>query len=495
MNFLAPSSVRLTDASCAGATTDHFRVHQPTTAGINPPQADAFSTVGNADFVLASFGAADIDLFRVIADCRDIYRRGYETCEQALNRSGRNPLKAAAAVQPKLSRLFADARVMEPNARVIAVGIPAILPRSGSASCRALLSLGDADLRYLDEVVNELNAAIWSATVAAGVTFVDTYSRFRGHEGCAPEADRWIAPPTAGVTLPTDHPTELGHGQLASNVLDAMLDKPRRYVALGDSYTAGQGVYPQISENVPRCRRSELSYPRVAERALEAITGSAISDDLVSIVDASCTGATTEHIESPQTTAAGVNPPQIERVTSATTDVSFGFGTNDVGAMSVLRTCRNVVQTTESCAASFSRRGVDPFAAIEAFGPRFAATAMRVLARAPNARAYVVGYPAYVPLSGDASCETATGIRASDMAFVDAITRALNAELEAVADQIGARYVDGYSTSVGHDACRPLGVRWLEPLTVTSATAREHPNALWHESTGIALASRISASK
>src|SRR4051812_3176431 len=48
--------------------------------------------------------------------------------------------------------------------------------------------------------------------------------------------------------------------------LQVMLSSPGRYVALGDSYSAGEGLPPYVTgtENVPegdRCHRSDFGYP------------------------------------------------------------------------------------------------------------------------------------------------------------------------------------------------------------------------------------------
>ena len=35
-----------------------------------------------------------------------------------------------------------------------------------------------------------------------------------------------------------------------------------------------------------------------------------------------------------------------------------------------------------------------------------------------------------------------------------------------------------YAASRGHDACRPPGLRWVEPVVPANAAARLHPNIL-----------------
>ena len=40
----------------------------------------------------------------------------------------------------------------------------------------------------------------------------------------------------------------------------------------------------------------------------------------------------------------------------------------------------------------------------------------------------------------------------------------------------GAAVVDWYTASIGHDACKPPAVRWVEPMVPVNAAAPVHPN-------------------
>jgi hypothetical protein len=58
--------------------------------------------------------------------------------------------------------------------------------------------------------------------------------------------------------------------------------------------------------------------------------------------------------------------------------------------------------------------------------------------------------------------------------------RAKQKELnEMLADQAaanGAELIDWYTASIGHDACRPPVIRWVEPAVPVNAAAPLHPN-------------------
>jgi hypothetical protein len=36
--------------------------------------------------------------------------------------------------------------------------------------------------------------------------------------------------------------------------------------------------------------------------------------------------------------------------------------------------------------------------------------------------------------------------------------------------------IDWYQASIGHDACKPPGIRWVEPAMPANAAAPVHPN-------------------
>jgi hypothetical protein len=40
-----------------------------------------------------------------------------------------------------------------------------------------------------------------------------------------------------------------------------------------------------------------------------------------------------------------------------------------------------------------------------------------------------------------------------------------------------ATFVDTYTPSIGHDACKPEGVRWIEPVVPGTDAITVHPNA------------------
>jgi hypothetical protein len=62
--------------------------------------------------------------------------------------------------------------------------------------------------------------------------------------------------------------------------------------------------------------------------------------------------------------------------------------------------------------------------------------------------------------------------------YLRSLQATLNDAVRRAAAATGATYVDFGGVSEGHDACKPLGVRWIEPVLQTTNPVVVHPNAL-----------------
>jgi lysophospholipase L1-like esterase len=245
---------------------------------------------------------------------------------------------------------------------------------------------------------------------------------------------------------------------------------PGPYVALGDSYTAGPLVLDQVGAPVA-CARSDNNYPSV----VAAATG------VKQFSDASCSGATTEHMTGPQPVPFGIHAPQFDALRPDTALVTIGIGGNDVGLVGAAVTCvvRGLLAPTgTACRSSFAKPGggdrlVDQIAAT---GPKIAGTLQGIHARSPQARVLVVGYPDVTPKGR--SCYPLVPLSTDDVTYVDEMMRHTNAMLAEQAAANDAEYVDTYDESTGHDICTALGTRWFEGLLPTAPAAPIHPNAL-----------------
>lgn len=100
------------------------------------------------------------------------------------------------------------------------------------------------------------------------------------------------------------------------------------YVAMGDSFSAGEGLDTYTSTN--ECDRSTLGYPEVLSRTTTRF--------LPSIDFVACSGAVIRDAFEPNRSNPG-EPAQLDAVTQATRVVTLTMGGNDVGFVDVVRDC------------------------------------------------------------------------------------------------------------------------------------------------------------
>jgi lysophospholipase L1-like esterase len=236
------------------------------------------------------------------------------------------------------------------------------------------------------------------------------------------------------------------------------------YVSLGDSYTAG----PFIPLQVPPfgCLKSNNNYPNLTARNLG-----------ITLKDASCSGAETEDMTSPQgVDPDGPNPPQFDSLTKHTRIVTLQIGGNDIGFSSIARDCTSTTNEGTPCQDRYVHDGRDEISErIQATAPKVAAVLQGIHARSPRARVLVVNYAAILPDEGP-GCWPQMPITDGDVPYVRAKQKELNAMMATQAAANGAELIDWYTASIGHDACKPPVIRWVEPVVPVNAAAPVHPN-------------------
>jgi hypothetical protein len=99
-----------------------------------------------------------------------------------------------------------------------------------------------------------------------------------------------------------------------------------------------------------------------------------------------------------------------------------------------------------------------------------------VRAKAPKARVAILGYPWIVPSS--IGCFPQLPVATGDVPYLRHLQATLNDAVRRAAAATGATYVDLSGVSNGHDACKPIGTRWVEPVVGTTNPVIVHPNAL-----------------
>ncbi len=129
---------------------------------------------------------------------------------------------------------------------------------------------------------------------------------------------------------------------------------------------------------------------------------------------------------------------------------------------------------------------------IDATAPKVAAVLKGIHQRAPKAQIYVVPYLAILPESGP-GCWPQLPITPDDVPYLRGVEKKLNAMLATQAGANGAKYVDAYTASIGHDACQIPGFRWVEPAVPASPAAPVHPNLFGMQGYAAAVLARINA--
>jgi lysophospholipase L1-like esterase len=242
------------------------------------------------------------------------------------------------------------------------------------------------------------------------------------------------------------------------------------YVSLGDSYTAAPLV-PNPTGSPILCGRSTNNYPSDVTRALSPS----------SFTDASCSSATTVDMTQSQSLEGGLQtaPPQFNALKANDALVTVGIGGNDAGLISVAEECAEldiIRPTGTACKKHYASSSGDPnVAAVNATGPKVAAVIQGIHARAPKAEVMVVGYPDGLPTNGS-SCWPLVPISAGDITYFNGLETSLNSVLKSVAGANNAKYVDTFTSSVGHDACKSSGTAWVNGIIPTSAAFPLHPN-------------------
>jgi hypothetical protein len=99
-----------------------------------------------------------------------------------------------------------------------------------------------------------------------------------------------------------------------------------------------------------------------------------------------------------------------------------------------------------------------------------------VRAAAPHARIAILGYPWILPATG--GCFDKMPIAEGDVPYLRGIQATLNDAVRRAAAATGSVYVNMNQVSNGHDACKAIGVRWVEPVLQGTNPVIVHPNAL-----------------
>jgi lysophospholipase L1-like esterase len=222
-------------------------------------------------------------------------------------------------------------------------------------------------------------------------------------------------------------------------VLAAASPATASIVALGDSYTSGEGAPPFEPGD---CRRSPHAWPRVMARDLGLESTSW-----------ACSGAV----------VSDVLEDQVPRVAADAGVAVLTAGGNDLGFAELLRRC-----VLADCRRHYTRGGRDRIdARIGALRRRLPGLYRRVREAAPRARVLVMGYPRIFPRRpGRFTCAALGAISRAEARYLNAKVAAADGAIRAAARAAGAAYVHALHAFEGGELrCFARG-RFVNGLTL-----------------------------
>src|SRR4051794_24552907 len=240
---------------------------------------------------------------------------------------------------------------------------------------------------------------------------------------------------------------------------------PLRYVALGDSYSAASGVLPPDPTAPPECLRSVRNYPHLIAAASGA-----------QLTDVTCGGADPSDFATAQYPGVA---PQLDALSRDTQLVTMTIGGNDSGVFinSILQCGAAGLSTLGQGSPCKDRYGSSFTDTVRSTTYPALVQALRsVRAASPRAEVAILGYPWIVPTSG--GCFDRMPIATGDVPYLRDLQATLNDAVARAAEGTGGPFVALGGVSAGHDACQPIGVRWIEPVLQGTNAVIVHPNAL-----------------
>lgn len=220
------------------------------------------------------------------------------------------------------------------------------------------------------------------------------------------------------------------------------------YVALGDSYSSGDGAGSYDSSSGD-CLRSANAYPVKWKNAHSP----------ASFTFAACSGAT----------SADVKSSQLGSVSSSTTLISVSAGGNDIGFSSVMQSC--VLGSDSSCQSAVTAAENKADTQLPgALGSMFAA----IRGKAPSAHVVVLGYPHLYKITS-----FCVGLSNTKRTALNAGADHLDTAVAKATADAGYTFADVRSRFAGHELCS--GDDWLHSLTYPIAESY-HPTALGQNS-------------
>jgi len=221
------------------------------------------------------------------------------------------------------------------------------------------------------------------------------------------------------------------------------------YVALGDSYSAGNGAGNYDSSSGD-CHRSFSAYPYLWKNAHAPS----------SFADTACSGAVTTDVLN----------NQLGPLNSSTGLVTITIGGNDAGFADVMTTC-----VTGSDSTCVNRVNTAENYVRNTLPGRLDAVYNAIRSRAPSARVVVLGYPDMYTLN-----TFCIGMSATKHQKIDEAADLIDTTTAARASAHGFFFGDVRTTFHGHELCS--GDDYLHSLVFSPSWESYHPTSTGHSS-------------
>jgi hypothetical protein len=273
---------------------------------------------------------------------------------------------------------------------------------------------------------------------------------------------------------------------------------PDTYVALGDSFSAGEGVPTKagylsgtdVTDN--HCHRSYGAYPSILSKTSGAPTKFQFSACSGALIQDFFTPFATNHRDDKGSPVnSGEAHSQLSHLNGSTQLITLTVGGNNAFFADVLDYCSKKGLLQASCQSVYEG-SVDSAIHNMAIGtgsseddlPDLYAAIRR---KAPNAKVLVLGYPHFFPAKRFTHCGTGVPSRMfapSDMVWINYEVDSLNSVVRQSATRAGFTYVDVSDAFKGHELCTPQP--WINYVKtqlysasglVLSFSGSYHPNA------------------
>ncbi|TFB72602.1 SGNH/GDSL hydrolase family protein [Cryobacterium glaciale] len=215
------------------------------------------------------------------------------------------------------------------------------------------------------------------------------------------------------------------------------------YVALGDSFTSGQGAPPYVLDGTPCLRSKRASYPIFAD----------LVSPLKLVSNKACSGASTGDV-----------PAQLLGVSQSAALVTLTVGGIDAGSNAVLAACAPDPASGD-CIDAIN----DSFTQLSGLAPKLVGTYGLVAATLPQAKIAVLSYPRQFKPGFSPLGDVLNGA-------TDALNVVIAGSVLALANP-NIRFVDASQEFAGHGIGSRVPYFAFDPLN-PFAPANFHPNAL-----------------